>query len=51
MDNECQLCGAPGGAPYCNNQCRNAAPKTAAPVYDPPKNPPPPWQPGNPCPF
>jgi hypothetical protein len=21
---ECQLCGAPGGAPYCNEDCRRA---------------------------
>lgn len=24
MDNECQLCGAPGGYPYCNEACREA---------------------------
>ncbi|MCZ4510439.1 hypothetical protein O3Q52_20045 [Streptomyces sp. ActVer] len=23
-DNECQLCGAPGGYPYCNEACREA---------------------------
>jgi hypothetical protein len=22
--NECQLCGAPGGYPYCNEACREA---------------------------
>lgn len=22
--NECQLCGAPGGYPYCNDACREA---------------------------
>ena len=22
MDNECILCGAPGGYPYCNDDCR-----------------------------
>lgn len=22
--NECLLCGAPGGAPYCNDACRQA---------------------------
>ncbi len=24
MDNECQLCGAPGGYPYCNAACEAA---------------------------
>jgi hypothetical protein len=24
MDNECILCGAPGGYPYCNEACREA---------------------------
>jgi hypothetical protein len=24
MDNECILCGAPGGYPYCNEDCREA---------------------------
>ena len=24
MDNECLLCGAPGGYPYCNDDCRAA---------------------------
>ncbi|CAM5500279.1 hypothetical protein SANTM175S_01402 [Streptomyces antimycoticus] len=24
MDNECQLCGAPGGYPYCNSSCEAA---------------------------
>ena len=24
MDNECILCGAPGGYPYCNDDCREA---------------------------
>ncbi len=24
MENECILCGAPGGDPYCNEDCRNA---------------------------
>lgn len=24
MDDECQLCGAPGGYPYCNDACRQA---------------------------
>ena len=23
-ENECQLCGAPGGYPYCNEACREA---------------------------
>lgn len=23
-DNECLLCGAPGGYPYCNEACREA---------------------------
>jgi hypothetical protein len=23
-DNECILCGAPGGYPYCNADCRHA---------------------------
>lgn len=23
-DNECRLCGAPGGYPYCNEACREA---------------------------
>lgn len=23
-DNECQLCGAPGGYPYCNDDCEAA---------------------------
>lgn len=23
--NECQNCGAPGGYPYCNRECREAA--------------------------
>jgi hypothetical protein len=23
-DNECILCGAPGGYPYCNENCRRA---------------------------
>lgn len=24
MSDECQLCGAPGGYPYCNRECREA---------------------------
>lgn len=24
MENECQLCGAPGGYPYCNDACEAA---------------------------
>jgi hypothetical protein len=24
MDNECLLCGAPGGYPYCSDACRQA---------------------------
>ena len=24
MENECILCGAPGGYPYCNEACREA---------------------------
>ena len=24
MENECRLCGAPGGWPYCNDDCRHA---------------------------
>jgi hypothetical protein len=24
VDNECLLCGAPGGHPYCNDACRDA---------------------------
>ncbi|MEV4970592.1 hypothetical protein [Streptomyces scopuliridis] len=51
MDTECQLCGAPGGYPFCNEACRDAAPGDDVPVYEPPENPPPTWQPGDPCPF
>lgn len=24
MENECKLCGAPGGYPYCNEACKAA---------------------------
>ncbi|MEU3330205.1 hypothetical protein ABZ709_32495 [Streptomyces albus] len=24
MTDECELCGAPGGAPYCSDACRRA---------------------------
>lgn len=32
---KCRLCGAPGGAPYCNEACRAAAPDDDVPVHDP----------------
>lgn len=35
-DNECQLCGAPGGYPYCNDDCReadNPEGEAAAPTF------------------
>lgn len=42
-DNECILCGAPGGYPYCNADCREAdnpegedSAPTASPVIDRP---------------
>jgi hypothetical protein len=37
--NECLLCGAPGGYPYCNEACRqadNPDDEDSNPPYDPP---------------
>lgn len=36
--NECLLCGTPGGAPYCNDACRDAdnPDDDSNPPYDPP---------------
>ncbi|WP_330173003.1 hypothetical protein OG875_04990 [Streptomyces sp. NBC_01498] len=48
---ECLLCGAPGGYPFCNDACRAAAPGDDAPIHNPPENLPAPWAPGDPRPF
>jgi hypothetical protein len=34
MENECQNCSAPGGAPYCNEACRIADNPDDYPDYD-----------------
>ena len=34
MDNECLLCGAPGGYPYCNEACRIADNPDDYPDYE-----------------
>lgn len=33
--NECQNCGAPGGAPICSPACKAAMPGPDVPIYDP----------------
>ncbi|MBZ6211651.1 hypothetical protein KVH31_34715 [Streptomyces olivaceus] len=38
---ECRLCGAPGGYPFCNDACRQAAPDDDTPIHDPLIKPPP----------
>jgi hypothetical protein len=46
--NRCQLCGAPGGYPFCNRDCEEAAPPPDVPVYNPDRHNPPPAGDGSP---